>query len=255
MYTSEGLGLACRGEPDEHVSRGRSCSGVPLSLLRVLTVFVVVLSVKPVPAVHADTLTVCENGSCDYTTIQDAVGAAFSGDTISLLDEVFTESGILVDKNVIIVGGNTAGTIIQAAEAEGEATDRVLEISSDAEVILEDVTVRHGNVEASPARGGGILNYGSLTLKHVTVEANRAVGLPGDPGGLAEGGGIYTQGDLQIVASTISANLSQGGKGDIGNDDGGDGEGGGLKAAGGTVRLANSTVSGNTAQGGAGCGG
>ena len=254
MFTSEGLGLAGRGEPVGRVSRGRSCSGVPLSLLRVLIVIVVVLSLKPVPAVHADTLTVCENGSCDYPTIKDAVDAAFSGDTISLLDTVFTESGILVDKNVTIVGGNTAGTIIQAAEAEGEATDRVLEIWSDAEVILEDVTVRYGNVEASLARGGGILNYGTLTLKHVTVEANSAVGLPGDPGWLAEGGGVYNEGILVIRASTIQGNRAVGGRGNPGAD-GGDGHGGGIFAgAGGSVDLVNSTVSGNVAHGGSGGG-
>lgn len=62
----------------------------------------IMLSVALVSASYAAVLDVCS--TCTYTTIQDALNAASSGDTINILDAVQNESGITVDKNLTIQG-------------------------------------------------------------------------------------------------------------------------------------------------------
>jgi hypothetical protein len=222
-------------------------------LVGTVMVLVPAFGVQSVPVARAGSITVCEGGSCDYLTIQAAVHAANPGDAISVLGEEHTEGGILVNKRVTIVGGSAGGTVVQAAEAEGQADDRVFEIAPSAEVVIEDMTIRYGEVTGSPAQGGGILNRGTLRLKRATVTANDAVGSQGDPGGRAEGGGIYNEGLLEVVGCTISSNEARGGNGASGGD-GGDAHGGGLFSMGGSVTVVNGTISGNTARGGGGGG-
>ena len=76
--------------------------------------------------------------------------------------------------------------------------------------------------------GGGIANFGSLTLSNSTVSGNTSGG-PGVPGG-----GIVNYGTLTLSNSTVSGNTSSG-------------PGGGIVNFGGTlIKLNKSTVSGNT---------
>jgi hypothetical protein len=225
--------------------------GLMARLMGVLALLAAMLSGQPVPVALADTATVCADG-CAHTTIAAAVQAADSGGTIAILDAVHTESGIVVDKDLTIAGGHAAGTIVQAHASKGQAADRVFRIVSGAQVVIRDMTIWHGKVTGSPARGGGISNQGTLILEQVTVEANQAVG---DPGGGAEGGGIYNEGVLEIADCTINDNTARGGDGaSVGDDDGGDGYGGGLFGAAGSMTMVNSTVSANRALGGAGFG-
>jgi hypothetical protein len=219
-----------------------------------MVVLVALLGVQHAPIARADTITVCEDGSCQFTSIQAAVYAASDGDTISILDAEHTESQIFVNEDVTIVGGHLSGTIVQAVPEGRVAASRVFMIGSAARVTLRGVTIRYGRAAGRPARGGGILNYGVLTLEGVTVTANQALGSDGAPGGKAEGGGIYNAGVLIIANSTVSDNRAVGGEGSAGHD-GGDGRGGGI--ANGSSRVltvTHSTVSGNAVGGGAGYG-
>jgi hypothetical protein len=78
--------------------------------------------------------------------------------------------------------------------------------------------------------GGGISNYGTLTITNSTIDSNQV---------WLEGGGIYNWGTLTVTNSTISGN------GATGQHDGQPwGHGGGIL---GTVTLINSTLSGNYA--------
>jgi hypothetical protein len=252
------LALVGNRTRDALSNRGGWRVGVAVRLVSTLVVLgLLVLALRPsrLPATSSGSITVCEDVSCDHSTIQGAVDAADPGDVISVLDEEHTESGILVNKRVTIVGGNAGGTVVQAAEAEGQAVDRVFEIAAGADVVIEDVTIRYGQATGSPAQGGGILNRGSLELKRATIRANDAVGGRGDPGGRAEGGGIYNRGVLMIEACTLSGNEARGGSGASAGDSGGDAHGGGLFTVSTSVTVVNSTVSGNTARGGASGGG
>jgi hypothetical protein len=115
-------------------------------------------------------------------------------------------------------------------------------------VSLSGLTIANGLVSsASSARGGGILNAGTLTLTGCTVSNNQvAVTMTGSgtQDVLAQGGGIASTGTLALVGCTVAGNsvtLS------AGNLDYGQANGGGLYANGATVSLINSTVAGNSA--------
>jgi hypothetical protein len=105
-----------------------------------------------------------------------------------------------------------------------------------------------------PSLGGGILNSGgNVTLDHVVVEHNVALGVAGTNGAgtRAEGGGIWSDGALIINDSTIQNNEAIGGNGSGVSAQGGEAGGGGL-AASGTVSLTHATIQDNEALGGSG---
>ncbi len=172
---------------------------------------------------------------------------ALAGDTITLT------SGQLVAGRNMTIDGPAAGVTISGGDAS-----RVFEVSADATVTIDDVTVRDG---AGAPQGGGIRNFGTLNLDRVVVTDNAEVSA-GPPNFQFGGGGIYN-GDgatlnltdstvsdneatnhpgggvygffnstLNITRSTISGNLS----GDVA---------GGIRSLG-TTNVVNSTVSGNT---------
>jgi hypothetical protein len=210
----------------------------------------------PLRSVRAGTITVCASG-CDYDTIQGAIDAASTDvrDIISVEDAVHTEAGIVVDKEVLIFGEGASSTIVQADDGPDTAVDRVFTIAPGVSVTIQDMTIRYGRAAGSPARGGGILNNGTLTLKRVAVRDNRAVGSEASPGGKAEGGGIFNDGSLTVVQSTVSGNEAQAGDGAYSGVDGGDGHGGGIaNGEDGSLMVTNSTISGNSALPGEGRG-
>jgi hypothetical protein len=203
-----------------------------------------------------ETITVCAS-TCVHKTIQAAVDdpSTDAGDTIQVLDATHTESGIVVNKSVTIIGTSPSGTIVQAEMMGSPADDRVFRIESGAIVTIRDMTIRHGRASGSPAQGGGILNDGTLTLVRVAVTDNLALGSDGNPGGPAEGGGICNNGTLTVVSSVVSSNDAQAGDGSSSGADGGDGHGGGIaNGTGRALTVVNSTVSGNAARGGYGFG-
>lgn len=105
----------------------------------------------------------------------------------------------------------------------GNHASRIFDIQSNVNVAIEGLTVTAGlaggGAPVYPSCGGGILNLGSLTLEHVVVDGNQAVGDPnvivsGSPifnslGG-ALGGGIENFGTLHVIGSTISNNQALG---------------------------------------------
>jgi len=191
----------------------------------------------PTPTPLPNTDTVCASG-CDYTTIQSAVDdPANSQDAvIAVTDLVHTESGITIGAGsaVTIRGLGAEQTVVQAWETLEDAPERVFLIEEGAEVVLEEMTIRHGRPSDESEHGGGIMNYGTLAVKNCIVTRNSAVG----------GGGISNRkGDLVIAGSTFSDNVARG-DGPRGLECGG---GGGIKCSSGTMLLMNSTVVGNQA--------
>lgn len=198
--------------------------------------------------------------------------------------------------NVRIVGADPAhpeDTVI-----DGEEKSRDLEVAVGAGATLYAVEVTggatlHGADSEVPdgdgglgEGGGGILNYGGMTLEHVLLTGNRtgrggdggngaitntAARNGGDANGGGNGGGIDNEAGaaLQVVASTISDNLTgEGGLGgagahgqsELGNiAAGGDGGIGGMGGNGGgifnegSLTITTSTIAGNaTGRGGIG---
>ena len=78
--------------------------------------------------VFARELKVCTSG-CAYTSIQEAVNAAFKGDTILVnIEGTFTENNITISKDLVIRGLGQAVTILQAHPERGQSQHRLFYI-------------------------------------------------------------------------------------------------------------------------------
>ncbi len=147
-------------------------------------------------AVEGQLLFVDDDGNGNFLTIQAAINAAHSADTILVTggaDRIQTEQGITVNQNVTILGlPGTTQVIVQAAATPEMATDRVFDVRSGT-VVIDNLTIRYGTLY-----GAGIRNSGTLALNNSTVTQNSGVG-------------IYNNGGrLTILNSTISQNIARG---------------------------------------------
>jgi hypothetical protein len=129
-----------------------------------------------------------------------------------------------VQKDVTIAGVGASTTIIDGHNAQNPFF--ITEAGLNATISGLEVT--GGN---SFPRGGGIYNYGNLTLTEDWITGNTAS---------EQGGGVYNNGgNLTINASTISGNMAGNGAGVNSGQLGG--------SALGTLKVVNSTISGNVA--------
>ncbi|HEV2425665.1 MAG TPA: choice-of-anchor Q domain-containing protein [Terriglobia bacterium] len=172
----------------------------------------------------------CTSAKTACKTIGHAISLAASGDSISVAAATYTEN-LTITVNLSLIGANASTTIV-----DGGAVSRVISIlSTTARVSLSRLTIRDGIA----AGGGGILNWGKLTVSSSTISGNTA-----SSSYSATGGGIYNSGTLTVNSSTLNANTGTttfmyGGA--IYNS--------------GTVAINNSTISGNSALGFTGGGG
>jgi len=183
------------------------------------------------------TITVCLSG-CDYQTVQAAIDnpGTISGDVIRIMDDVHTEAGIIVSKNITIQGISQEKSIIQAHEQAKEATDRVFLIVEGVKVTVRDLIIQKGFPTQTPYTGGGILNYGDLTVENCLISKNRA----------GDAGGIQNRGNLVVINSIISHNYADG-FGDPGMECG---KGGGIvNAFQSSLTIYNSSITSNVAVG------
>jgi hypothetical protein len=209
-----------------------------------------------------DTLTIVGNGD----TIQRSTA---SGTPAFRLFDVASGASLSL-QSLTVQNGLAKGHGSRAASAEGGA------IYNQGALALNAVTVQNNTAQgglAASAAGGGIYSGGSLSVQSSTVQNNQALGGGGGasyrrngfPGGSAFGGGLYIRsGTATLTNVAVSSNTARGGTGGVGGvligvgggafpgGNGGDGLGGGLYAAGGTIDLHQVTVTGNTAAGGAG---
>lgn len=211
-------------------------------------------------ATHAATLTVTKtadtnDGVCDADcSLREAIAAAQSGDTVQFASPLFdtaqsvqVNGQLVINKNLTITGRGANLTILQNVAATATPMTRVFQIDSGT-VNLSNLTVTGGN-SAGDNLGGGINNFGTLTITNSIISNN----VSGNGGG----GGISNSGTLNLTNSTVSNNSAAAG-GCIFNRNGGTTtlinstisggsavQGGGINNFSGTVNVINSTVSGN----------
>ena len=139
-----------------------------------------------------------------FCTIQEAIAAASSGDTVFIADGVYTETMDL-DKDLRIVGSG-AGT-----EINGGFSRRGIFVRSGATAMVDGLLVTNCSTGFN---GGGIQCLGDLTLRNSTITGNSS--------GFSYGGGINVMGSsarLAVFDSTISRNSNYyGGAGIHGRD-------------------------------------
>lgn len=174
--------------------------------------------------------------------IQGAVNASQSGDTVNLYAGTYNES-VRIDKSLAVKGAGANGTIV-----DGNQSGSVFIVGqndTNARVELSAMTIQGGSgtprlTESNNTLpyGGGILNYGKLTVKGVNISgntANKSLGWYSN----GYGGGICNFGILTVINSDISGNTVAG-------------VGGGIYNNGGITTLIGSTISGNAADGSGG---
>ena len=158
---------------------------------------------------------VCTSG-CGYSSIQTAVNAASSGDTVFVnVTGNHTESRISVSKNLVIRGLGQYQTIVQAHAQRGAALHRIFYITGGAVVVLENMTLQNGRETADftnwKGGGGGILIDGSSThvsLNQITIRHCDNVSAGGNGAGIVLGGNSTT---LQLNNCLLDNNISNNG--------------------------------------------
>ena len=156
-------------------------------------------------------------------SLREAIASASDGGAITFANNLaggtirLTSGELQINKNLTISG--PAASLLSIS---GENKSRVFSISAGTFVTISNLTIKNGleNKEA----GGGIINFGFLTLSDDTLSDNRSV---------LSGGGIANQGTLGIENCTITHNQADSGAG---------------ISSGGTLIINRSTISNNTAK-------
>ena len=197
----------------------------------------------------------CANPAAPCKTLQYALNEADNGDTIRMAAGVYNVN-VSFNKSLTINGDGSAHSILDGGST---SSDRVIQIQPGKVVQISGVTIRNGR---NDTWGGGIENWGTLTLTQVIVSDNASPyggGIfSGDGGvltltdatirgntatgtGLGNGGGLYNSGQATLQNSTFSGNAAV------------HEMGGGLANNGGAdMSLTNVTISGNSANDAAG---
>src|SRR5438874_1318012 len=138
----------------------------------------------------------CTSPTSACKTIGHAISLAASGDSIIVAAATYAEN-LTISSSLTVIGSGASTTII-----DGQAAGSVVTIpNSSAQVTLSNITIRNG---ALTIYGGGIDNWGTLTINSSTVSGNLA--LPSLRNQPSYGGGIYNSGRVTINDSTISGN-------------------------------------------------
>ena len=199
-------------------------------IVAILALAILLLASAALPGAAAATWTVTKtadtnDGVCNSDcSLREAVAAAASGDTI-IFDSGLSGSTITLgsvvtlSKNVTIDGSTLAASIT----LDGRNANRVFYVNSGVTATLNRLTITHGNAGGG-SQGGGLINYGVLTVTDCFFSANTAY----------YGGGIFNEsvGTMTVANCIFSANTTVAG-------------GGGLRNNGG-MTVTNSTFSGNS---------
>jgi hypothetical protein len=204
-------------------------------------------------------------GGCtpDQCTLREALEAAGPSDRVILPAGTYVLQG---NGSLDLDGDDVVGAGARTTAIVGNGDDRVITAAAGTNRIA-GVTIRGGQNPQQPAAGqgagvavvpgvvltlaqttvrdneansgGGVANYGTLTIERSTITNNFA----GEATGSTEGGGLVlgAGSTTTIRNSTISGNQAMSGEQDA--------TGGGIHLEGGTLRVEGSTIAGNRAIG------
>lgn len=101
-------------------------------------------------------ITVDDDGTSDYTIIQDAIDASTSGDSINVLDGSYNEN-VVVDKSILLIGSGSANCIISGVGGD-----------------VVTITADHVNISGFTVQGGNDYSESGIKVKsdHCTINDN-----------------------------------------------------------------------------------
>ena len=167
------------------------CFRLFLTCRPVLAVFLTLLLPS---GAQAATLTVAPDGSGPYPTIQAAVNAAQSGDTVLLVDGTYTGNGnVDVDfngKNLNLTSQNGPNSTVIDCQANANSNHRAFYLhSGETNARISGLTIQNGY----QTNGAAVLDQGvSLTLQNCILKNNTAVSLGGAVFNFLGGGDTVT---------------------------------------------------------------
>jgi hypothetical protein len=155
-----------------------------LALIVVLAALalLVVLGGATVAALASEAIiTVCPppGAGCDYTTIQEAVDNADSGDTIRVAQGTYTENLTIDGKTLTLRGGYTISdtewlTDTGETVIDGNGADRTFLVHGNNSA-LENLTITGGHTPAGQCWGGGVwVTNGNVTIRDSLITGNWA---------------------------------------------------------------------------------
>jgi Concanavalin A-like lectin/glucanases superfamily len=145
-------------------------------------------------------------------SLRQAVADATNGDTITFpialsgTTILLTNGQIALNKNLTIDGS----TLPAGITINGNHASRIFQVNSDVTVVLNSLTITNGtDTGGGNEGGGGILNYGTLTLNNCTLTRNSA-----PSSAIWGGGGILSyHGTLMLNQCTVAGNSANDGGG------------------------------------------
>jgi hypothetical protein len=178
--------------------------------------------------------------NCDFASLQTAVDQFTPDyDLILLMDRQWIESGITINKSVVISGKAMNRTILSGSERSGEAEDRIFLVKPGGSLTLKDLSVTNGRPGGMHRYGGAIANSGNVVLRNARIAGNQAV----------YGAGLWNEGTMEVIDSVIEKNTGLPMTTEEALDASGcTGSGGGIKnEPGGTLIMRNTLVRENSA--------
>lgn len=112
---------------------------------------------------NANTLTVCE--TCNYKTIQSAITAANTNDTVEVHKGIYKESPILITKSIKLRG-------IENPTLDGDNKEHVVDIVSDNVIVDGFKIINSGVSDIREFAGVHVENAKGCELKNNTLENN-----------------------------------------------------------------------------------
>ena len=126
----------------------------------IILIFLLSINIKGSPT---NIIYVDDDGTADYTHIQDAIAAAESGDTIFVYDGIYHEN-IVIDKNAVTLQGQSqGGTII-----DGNGNGDVITVVASS-VHISTFTIRNGGIVS---KGIHLSSASSCSITYCTIYGN-----------------------------------------------------------------------------------
>lgn len=206
--------------------------------VRVLGLFALLAAGLAQAAVHVVT-TAADSGPGSLRTAIAAANASPDDDEIIFAPGLDHATPIVLLSGQLLIQDNGRLTLRGEGRivVDGNANGRVIDIADDANVVIEGMTLRNGEVVGIGPRDGGGLYVGAgatVALDRVVVSGNRVAAIN------MFGGGIYLSNGANAVLTNVA----------VVDNTAGDGDAGGIfVAAASTLTMFNSTVSGNNGGG------